>query len=213
MKQITLKGLADFMTATPATQRKIVRQFKYPDDGEARVRIGYYRPARERIALYHGAGLDGDWLIDEVEDLALTGKALKHPLNTQYAHNAQVLQGYATHFATRAFQILDTVRLELQYDDLRVSVVPDLHVWEKGRNKIIKLGFMPKAPTEQMIKVITQGMYEAASIAELGLKSADILFFDVRRGDVHKGARIGARLKSDIEAACQNISAIWDSID
>jgi hypothetical protein len=88
-----------------------------------------------------------------------------------------------------------------------------LHVWEKGRTKIIKLGFTPKEPAEQMIRIITQGMYEAASIAELGLKSADVLYFDVRRGEVHKGARVGARLKSEIQAACQNISAIWDQIN
>ena len=39
MKKISLKGLADFMTASAFRQRKIVREYRYPSEGESRAKI------------------------------------------------------------------------------------------------------------------------------------------------------------------------------
>jgi len=55
-------------------------------------------------------------------------------------------------------------------------------------------------------------MYEAAATNGLSLPSASILYLDVPRGHIHKGARAGARTTAEITAACQTIAAIWDTI-
>ena len=44
------------------------------------------------------------------------------------------------------------------------------------------------------------------------LTSSSVILLDIPRGEEHRGARMGARMRNDIEAACQNIEAIWDTI-
>lgn len=83
---------------------------------------------------------------------------------------------------------------------------------ENKSEKIVKLDFNVDEPSSRVIKIISQAMYEAADVHALGLKSAAILYLDVPRGKVHRGARAGARLRHDIEAGCKNISAIWEQI-
>jgi hypothetical protein len=53
MKTISMKGLADYMTASAVRQRKILREYKYPADAEAQAKILYYKEARETIAKFH----------------------------------------------------------------------------------------------------------------------------------------------------------------
>lgn len=62
IKKLSLKGLADFMTASPSRQRKILRAYKYPSEDEARAKILYYREARDRIAAFHVSPHDVSWL-------------------------------------------------------------------------------------------------------------------------------------------------------
>jgi hypothetical protein len=83
---------------------------------------------------------------------------------------------------------------------------------EGNKKKIIKLEFSKIAPDPKMFKIISQCMFEAAQYAGMNLPSSSVLCFDVPRGKIHQGARLGARLAKDIESTCMNISAIWDSI-
>jgi hypothetical protein len=55
-------------------------------------------------------------------------------------------------------------------------------------------------------------MFESLLSKNPGLPSSSVLMFDVARGDIHKGARLGARIAKDIDAACMNIAAIWPTI-
>ena len=41
---------------------------------------------------------------------------------------------------------------------------------------------------------------------------ASVLYFDVARGAEHRGARQGARMKGEIDAALKNIASLWPSI-
>ena len=45
MKQISMKGLADYVVARPAKQHTILRGFKYPKEDESRAKQLYYREA------------------------------------------------------------------------------------------------------------------------------------------------------------------------
>ena len=61
MVSITLKGLAKFMVATPAQQRKILRDYKYPKE-EGQAMAQYYKEARDVIYSFHKNKHPKEWL-------------------------------------------------------------------------------------------------------------------------------------------------------
>jgi len=211
MIKISLKGLAKFMTASAVAQRKILRDFKHPDpEGSAQAR--YYKEARDRIAAFHRHQHGDGWLSQEAGTIASHALASTPATRVRLQNNARALRAYERHFGGRQFEILPDVSLDLKYAGVRISVQPDLHVREQGREKIIKLEFSKKEPDGKAVRVIAQGLFEAASNAHLGLSSGDVLYMDCVRGAAHKGARVGARMAKEIEAACQNIAALWPGI-
>jgi hypothetical protein len=211
-KKISLKGLADYMTASPTRQRSVLRQFKYPEEDEAQAKIIYYREARDRVAVLHRSGYDADWLHQQAMQLEALASLSLGRTKTRLRHNARGLRSYANHFADRNFEILGDERLSLKFEDILVTVTPDLHVREKGQERLIKLEFSAAEPTNQAVQVISQAMFEAAVQAKLGIPSSGVLYLDVPRGVAHKGARLGSRMRNDIESACLSISAIWDRL-
>lgn len=212
MKKLSLKGLADFMTASPTRQRKILSTYKYPSEDEAQAKILYYREARDRICAYHSSKHGINWLINESTQLNTLANLSVGLRRSRLRHNARGVALYATHFGTRNFDVLDDFSQDIQFGDVFVSVYPDLHVRENGHEKLIKLEFAKNAPDEKIVKIISQCMFNATVSAGLNLPSSSILYFDVPRGMVYKGARMGSRMAKDVEATCMNISAIWDSI-
>lgn len=211
MIKISLKGLAKFMTGSAASQRKVLRDFKYPDP-EGRAQATYYREARDFIFAYHKNGHPRQWLEEMGRNLGSMAALSSGQTQSRYRHNARALHNYAEHFGNRVFEVLPSVSLNLSYDGVIVTVFPDLHVREKGAEKIIKLEFGKDAPDDRVVRIISQAMFEAQAEQGLGLSSSAVLVFDVPRGQVRHGARIGSRMRSDIEAACTNIAAIWDGI-
>jgi hypothetical protein len=212
-KQFSIKGLADYMAATPGRQRTILRHHKYPSEDEAAAKTLYYQPARERIVRHHQHGHPVGWLSDQADRLDEQAAASDSDGRARrLRNNAKALRAYAENFGNRKFEILGPVRLGLRYADVRVSAAPDLHVREKGVEKIIKLEFGAEEPDEITVKVISQGLFEAAQREGFAFRAADVLYLDVPRGKTHRGARLGARLSGDIEATCLNISAIWDTL-
>lgn len=212
MKKLSLKGLADYMTASSTRQRSILRQYKYPLEDEARAKIVYYREARDIVSAFHAAAHDQAWLLDEANRLKALAGASQGATKTRLQHNARAVRAYAEHFSTRSFEVLGDVYLSLLHGGVTITVVPDLHVKEKGQEKIIKLEFGVKQPDPVLVRIMAQGMLEASDVAKLGLPSSAALVFDVPRGVSHAEARVGARVRRDIENACLNISAIWDAI-
>jgi hypothetical protein len=148
MKQISVKGLADFMGANPARQRTIIRQFKYPKDDEARAKIVYYREARDAIEAYHRRGHDPVWLEEQAKRLDGIAAGLTGRSRTRLAHNARGVRAYSRHFSARQFRPVEDLKLHLAYADVRVTVIPDLHVREGKDEKIVKLEFSVDSPTE-----------------------------------------------------------------
>lgn len=211
MIRISLKGLAKFMTAGAAAQRKILRDFKYPDP-EGRAQAMYYREARDFIKAYHKHNRESSWLMEKSENLSLLSKAAVDQTKTRLAHNSRALREYERHFGEKEYEILEDLKLELIFSGVKISVYPDLHVREKDKEKIVKLEFSVEQPDAQIIKIISQAMFESASNHGLNLPSRNVIYLDVPRNTAYKGARVGARMRREIEAACENIKAIWDSI-
>ncbi len=212
MIQISLKGLAKFMTASAAGQRKVLYGYKYPVP-EGQVQAAYYRDARNLIAKFHDQKLSATWLEDQAASLIVGSiGAAKPQIASRLSNNARALKCYAEHFGTMVCDVLPDVRLSLEFGGVLVTVNPDLHVNEKGKEKLLKLEFSADAPDPEVIKVVSQSIFEAALKDGMTLCSSQILYLDVPRGVPHKGARFGAHMGKNIEAACNNIAAIWAAL-
>jgi predicted RNA-binding protein with EMAP domain len=212
MIKISLTGLAKFMTSGPAAQRKVVHDYRYPDEDEPKAMRLYYLEAVDSIKAYHLNKHPAAWLNEQAErigDLAATvGGMTRSRLN----NNARAVRQYAENFGARNFTILNDLKLALVFGSVRVTVIPDLHVREANKEKIVKLGFARTQPDGQLVKIVSQSMFEAYRTAEGAITSSNVLYLDVARGIEHRGARVGARLMTDIKAACENIEALWDTI-
>lgn len=199
------------MAANSAQQRKILRDYKYPDP-EGRAQQNYYQKARNCIRAYHKNGHNQQWLIQNARSLATQAEGVRGQARTKLNNNSRAIRQYAKHFSDRDFEPLENIKLSLEFPDVKISVYPDLRVIEKGKEKIIKLEFVKEEPDKKIIKIITQALFEAQVGEGMGLTSASVLYLDVPRGAEHRGARIGSRLNSEMMAACENIAAIWESI-
>jgi hypothetical protein len=211
-KRITLKGLADYMTASHVRQRSILKQFKYPKDEEGSAKILYYKDARDRIAAFHKGKKQPAWLLTQADSLDALANGSAGRVRARLRHNARALRAYEAGFSKRIFEVQSRTSIPLNYGDVTVSVVPDLTVIEGKTPKLVRLEFSKDDLDPLAIKILSQGLFEAATQKGLGLKSASILLFDVERGTEHRGARLGAQMRKEIEAACQTISAVWDTI-
>lgn len=212
MISIGLKGLAKFMTAAPAAQRKILIDHKFPKyEGEAQAQ--YYREARRFIRAYHQKGNPEGQLslnADEVRTLAQVHGGMS---GIRLRHNSRALREYEQCWGRKQFEVLSPISLALQFHGVRISVFPDLHVMEDGVEKIVKFEFSRDEPDAHLIKIMSQTMFEAALEGGLVLSAAGVLVLDVHRKKAHKGARVGSKIKRDIEAACQTIAAVWPGLE
>jgi hypothetical protein len=208
-----LKGLANFMAAAPARQRTILRNFKYPKP-EGAAQAQYYSRARQTIAAYHRHRRPHEWLEHQAEQLLISAAdAPTEAASIKRKSNARAVFDYSkTAWSRKTVDVLPDADLEFTYGTVRVSANPDLTIRVVGRTKLLKFDFAPKAPDEKVIKVMCQGLYQAAVGAQIVTGTADVTYFDVGRAVEYHGARAGSRLISDIEAACENIEAIWPTL-
>jgi len=212
MIKISVRGLAKYMTSSPAAQRKVLRDYKYPDEDEPSAMRLYYKDATDRISAYHGSSHGREWLRAKVSDLTDLARLTPGRAGTRLRHNARALAAYERHFADRHFEIQRQLRLRLAVGDVVITVTPDLHAVERDKPELIKLDFAVEAPKEETVKIVSQVMLEAARGRVPDIRSSSIRYLDVTRGREFKAARAGARTLRDIEAACTNIESIWPSI-
>lgn len=211
MIKLSLKGFAMYMVANSAQQRKILRDYKYPNP-EGKAQITYYREARDYIRSYYQNKHDREWLLERAFSLYAQANSSTGHTKTRLNHNSRALRQYARHFSARQFDLLPDVTLELEFNGVLISVFPDLHVREGKKEKIIKLEFTKELPDTRISTIISQALFEAQARKGIGLTSASVLYLDVPRGSEYRGARVGSRLESEMQAACENIIAIWNGI-
>lgn len=211
MIRLTVKGLAKFMTRKPAAQRKILHDFKFPQP-EGHVQTVYYREARQAIHDYHNEGNNPATLIGAVDSLRARADRSQGQTQIRLEHNIRALESYLKHFAGKQFTILKTPRTYYSHGNVTITAAPDLFVEERGAQRLIKLELGADAPDKDMIKIILQVMYDAAKAAGLNVRPQDVIYLDASRALQYKGAKARARLQRDIEAACENIEAMWNGI-
>jgi hypothetical protein len=184
----------------------------FPSKQENVAIIVYYGEARRAIEAFHEGNNDPATLVSAVDALSKKEAASTGQTAVRLNHNIRGIQTYLTHFGGRKFSILTTPKLKYTRNSVIVSAMPDLFVSENGTPKLIKLDFSEKVPDERITNVILQVTYEAALLANLKVKPKDVIYLDVSRNQQYIGAKLRSSLKKDVDAACDNIEALWATI-
>lgn len=209
--KIGLKGLAKFMTARHATQRKILRDYKYPDP-EGVAQAAYYRDARNKIELFHLKNLGTGWLQTQASQLRTKAKLVSGRSRQRLDNNARTIDDYVKHFGKKQFSVLRETTFTYSSNGIIVNVTPDLHVTEKGTEKFIKCDFASGQIDKPQSTIVCQLMFEAIVGVQPTVSTSSVLLLHPATGTTLKGARVRARIKNDIDAACQAIAALWPTI-
>jgi hypothetical protein len=212
MIRITVKGLAKFMRKGPTGQRTVLRDFKFPRGPEARAQTVYYAEARSSIREYHMSGNDASGLVRSVDELRKKAERLTDKAKTRLEHNIRAMESYVKYFSGNRFEVLPSPRLEYSHGSVLVGATPDLFVRDGIHKKIIRLDLGVDPADEEMIRIILQVTFEAALAAGLGIRPSHVVYLDISRRQQHVGARSRTRLSRDIQAACENIAAMWEGI-
>ncbi|SRR5229473_444543 len=208
---ISIKGLAKFMSSSHVTQRKVLKDFKYPDP-EGSAQAMYYRDARELIRSFHQKNLAPEWLPEKAKLLLSLAAQGSNSTAARLRHNARAITEYQAHFGGEIYELLPEPSLVFVCGIVRVTAYPDLHVRQGGQEKLLKFEFASDKPDVKTIRIVAQGMFAAAEATGLGLKPSAVQVIDVPRGERYEAAKLGSRLAREIEAACATISDIWQRL-
>jgi hypothetical protein len=94
-------------------------------------------------------------------------------------------------------------------ETLAILMVLEGRGWKK---KLIRLDFNQRNPKPEAIQIVLKVMYEAASLANLGVKPQDVIYLDVSRDNQYTGAKLNKSLKKEIDAALATIQDMWGNI-
>lgn len=212
--RISVKILADFMLASPARQRSIIRDSKFPKlrDGKPRPQIVRYSETRAAIRDFHESGNDITVLLRAVE--RLSNKKINNPDKdaSRIDDNIRAINAYAKYYSKTPFTVLPTPRPIYRFGQVEVSATPDLFIQENGTKKLIKLDFNQGKPRKEAVDIIMKVMAEAAAQAELGVRPKDVVYLDVSRREQYNGKKLNTGLKKNIDAALATIQDMWGSI-
>jgi hypothetical protein len=207
---IGIKGLAKYMTSGEAARRKILFDYKHPDP-EGNAQAQYYSEARTTIARLVRGTIDLAAALKHAEDLRVQGNTVEGARGTKLKCNGRAIGQYVRHFGAKEFEWVQPPKLELNYGPVRISTSPDLHVRDGRRGRLIRLEFASDLKPEAA-QIIAQGIFESSQAAQLDVTASAVSVWKLADGTTHGGARMGSRMRKNIEAACQNIVAIWPSI-
>jgi hypothetical protein len=206
--QLTCRGAESQLLSGAASQRKILRDYKFPDP-EGAVQAKYYAEARRVIEQYHTAGNDASVIARAVDQLHTKATREGGKKEDRLRNNIRALESYLRNFGKRNLSVLPTPDLQYTHGQVLVSAYPDLYVKDGGRHKIIKLDMGKENQKPLSIKIILQLTFAAAQRENLPVAPTDVIYVEVEHGVQHSGAKRGLRVMRDIDAACQTIEDIW----
>lgn len=208
--KLSLRNFVKYFCATPSGKRKVLRDEKYPNP-EGHAQIVFYREARKVIKEFHRGTRDLLWMREQSKSLN-DGAAKERPqVAVRLKSNARAIDMYSKNFGSKKFTVLENLGSDVIFGDVRISVRPDLHVRESGRERVIKLDFT-KLGNSLANQIAAQLVFQASVTSGWGLKPADCLVYGLSTGNEFKGRPLGSRLLADINVECDNIGLVWDNI-
>ncbi len=208
--KLSMKSLAQFMTAGEQKKRTILKNNKFPR--EAQVIIIQYRDAINAIREFHESGNDPSTLVRSVDKLRKKAVDATPQTRSRIDNNIRAIERYLKYFAGQRREVLPVPKMKYVHSDVTISVFPDLLIDEGGQKMLIKLDFTQAGATDDQIAIMLQLMYEASVKAELGITPKNVLYINTKAEEPHRCSKIRKHLKREIDAACENIAAIWEGI-
>lgn len=210
--KLTLKGLAKYIASSPAAQRKLLQDFKYPAADEPFAMRLYYREAKDCLKQYIRDQRSPEWLREQAHQLTGTLNGQSPKSVERLRQNARAVIAFERFFSATGVELLDTPRFRFTHHGVTISVVPDLSLLDGTRKRLIKIQYGGKRLADPSIRVMTQCMLDAANASSYGLSASSCVYLDLPREAVHTAPRAGKRTLQDVKAACETISQVWESI-
>ncbi|MBZ5515837.1 MAG: hypothetical protein LAN62_13530 [Acidobacteriia bacterium] len=211
MIKLSAKGLAEFMTQSPAAQTRTLRNFKLKA-AEGAIRVKYYAEARGAVRQYHLKNNDRGVLETAIHHLETkAGQASGRGIG-RLANNIRAIRSYYRNFGDTRFRILPTPRIHITQGDVTISAIPDLCAQEGRSPKLIKLELGTRIPDERAVDIVLHVMFQAARMSGHAVRRQDVIILDVEHGTRYTGANVGVGIERDIEAACHAIEDMWPAI-
>lgn len=210
--QLTVKGLAKFMSGNATQQRKALKDYKFPDP-EGKAQRDYYRDVRNAVVTFLRTKKPIAWLHNRADNLALEARSADEKRAARLKNNSRAIRQYAANFAPISFVYEGKhPSLYVTFGRVRISCSPDLIIKYRGRTKIVKLEFGKDVMDDANAKIMTQAMFEALNASGSAASSTDVWVLEVASGKTLKGARVGSRRRTEIKDACKNIESLWPTI-
>lgn len=207
---IGVKPFARFMLGKAPQQRRILRDYKFPDP-EGRAQAKYYREAGPLLRQYHRQGRPQEWLVARGAELraSLSGRP---ELDNRLIHNAEAIEAYARQFPAKRIPLLRVPTFVIGFNRVRVNITPDLFWRERDRDHLMFVDFRSTPAVDGEIQTILRLALMAAERAEMIVSPATVTYRSTATGMTIKTTRGGQRLIAEFEATCSNLAAIWDSL-
>ena len=211
--RITLTDFVKFMMASSSQQRTILRRHKYEDDVEGVAIRKYYREAYNTLHRFYRGDHPPAWLSNQADFLAATSAPPTPRARARIDHNIHSIRRFEMCFGNRKIEgISPGPMLSYSHDGLVVKVYTDVFGSEGRYDRLIKFHFADSKNPEQFSKIVCQIMFEAACDAGHIISSSAVRVWDRYSCEEYKLARVGARMKKDIEATCTAIVALWETL-
>jgi hypothetical protein len=221
---LTVNKLGEYITASPSRKRRILQQLKYPQ------KSGYgtppeYNIARQAIKEYFVNGFEESYIDDAMEEL--NNKTPNNDWHSAIIGSAilalETVRDYDySNYSDWTFREYKGSNPKMNIKGVEISVNPDLIIEGSSRGQdyigafkihISKSGKL----TEEGGKYVSAVVYKFVEDEIIPDESDPVkekfcLSFDVFTNSLVECPKNVVRRWDDIEAECQNIMAIWDSI-
>ena len=206
--KISMRGLAEVVSAKPSSKQSRLKRFKFPDSEESVGRSNYYVKALSAIRRHHkGDASFVDSLLSELLAQAAVEKdALKR---AKLINNYQAITNYLKNFGARKLVIKPGTHLYYLHKDLLVSAHPDLVAEEDGRLILIKLHLGREQLPGGVSGIMLHVLYEAAIERGLPIESTSVECLQSSSGLRTTGPKGGFPGKAVLNNACQELSSLW----
>lgn len=219
--RISVNKLAEFMTAKAGRQRQILRDQKYPTDYKGM----YHKEAAEAISICVASNLENIGVVERA--IASLEQISPEKIGTQrrVAANIDALEAF--------LQMLDEVDMtgatpslgehappKHSIQNVEISVRPEIILRGNGKAGPIIGAMKLHFPTTFALNPVTAGYVSA--VCQEWAKShldADATVWgpycnvvDIGSRQFYPGVKTTVARMRDVEAACQNIAALWPTI-
>jgi hypothetical protein len=212
--QLSARTIAEFMTTTPASQRRIVQTNKYPSDEEAKAIVAYYRDARSTVEQFFEASRQPSVIATAIDRLASESVGTSTPRKVRLGQNVRALLEFQkSALASEVCQIADRTKVTLDIAGIHLLVRPSLCLSDAKRFvRWLHLDFSDKALEPDKAKIVLQLFLQASRHAGIEINAKCAEYHHLHSNSKIVGAHHGARLEKHIAASCQTFANIWDSI-